>query len=665
MKRGFCRLEHGLVKMENYKEYLSDLHNKGIEGIVVNHILDEGYLQDEKAWERLNDIIDYAKSLEMNVWLYDERGYPSGKAGEYVLKANPNHQAKGITYLMRDRIAKGETFEFFLPDDLDKIIYAYVERAGETFPIPFEEKHILFKDTVPHDSVHILCERKLHEGSIAASSSTSEKYVNIMDENAINDFIRITYDAYDKHIPNLGDKVDAIFTDEPALAESYIYHEVTKGMWWSMGYKYATVSWRDGFEKEFEKDHGYNVLECGRRLFRDDDDESAVTRIHYRETVARLVGEAFFGQIQDWCEKHGTKLAGHINNEEYLHEHVMYYGNLYTTLDKMGYIGMDILNGCIEELMYNDRRFIGNKLVGSLARIRDKSDIVMVELCPHRDKAFTNFTQIKAVASYLYFCGVNYVNSYWRTEDENESVEFSNYLKFLYANLGKRVKNGKIALYYPIETVQGLVKPLCVTHEDVYRSKEHIIGRVEEGIREVATGIWKKGLDFEFVDAVALKNGKMRGKKFSIANMEFSVLIMPGIKYLATDTYARIKKLEAKGLKVVWLGEFDELTLYGKGIYHTSVKNKPYSGLNVLKKVKNLIAWQSKDNFLYAEFLKDGNVSGMFVNNDGKEKTIKFSQSKQIAVMRFNGEEQASACVKVAPYETIFVKKSLRINKRL
>lgn len=659
MNRGYCMMEHWLIEMANYKEYLSDLHKKGIEGIVVNHVWNEGYLKDEEAWKRLNDIIDYAKELGMNVWLYDERGYPSGKAGRLVIESDPDYQAKGLTYLMRDRIAEGEKFDFKLPDDLEKIVYVYVERGGESFPIPFEERSIKFEDTRPHDSIHIFCERKIYEGSIAASSSTDEKYVNIMNKDAIKRFIEITYDAYGKNIPDFGGKIDAVFTDEPALAESYVYHEVAKDMWWSMGYKYATLSWCDGFEKEFEKDHGYNVLTCARRLFRGDDEESAVTRIHYRETVARLVSEAYFGQIQSWCERHGTQLSGHCNNEEYLHEHVMYYGNLYTTLDKMGYLGMDILNGCIEELMYNDRRFIGNKFVGSLARIRGKSDTVMVELCPHRDKAFVNFTQIKAVTSYLYFCGVNYTNSYWRAENEAQSVEFSNYLHFLYANLGERVKDGKIAVYYPIETVQALVKPLCVAHEDTYRSKNHLIGSLEESLRDLATDIWARGLDFEFLDAVALDTGSMKGKKFSIAGMEFSVLLMPGVKYLSEHTYLRVKALEKAGLTVVWLGNFDVLTLYGKEISYAGVKNRPYTELKALNKVKNLISWTSKDKFLYAEFTKDGEITGMFLNNDNEEKSIRFKRPEKITVARFNGEEAAGDCVKVAPYETIFVKKRI------
>lgn len=661
MKRGYCKLAHSLINDDTYRETLDRWYKEGVEGIVVNHVFGEGYLKDEKAWERLNDCIDYAKKLGMNVWLYDERGYPSGKAGTYVVDKNPNYQAKGLTYLMRDRLRAGEVFEFDLPEDLDRIVYACIEKEWESFPIPFEERHILFKDVEAHDRIHILCERKLHEGSIAASSSTSEKYVNIIDKEAIKCFLDVTHEEYDKHIPDLWEKVDAIFTDEPALAESYVYHEVAKNMWWSKGYKYASISWVDGFEKEFERDHGYNPLEVGHWLFRGDDEEEEIARIHYRQTLARLVGENFFGQIQDWCERHGTKLSGHINNEEYIHEHVLYYGNLFTTLDKMGYIGMDILNGCIEELIHKDRRFIGNKFVGSLARIRDKSDVVMVELCPHRDLAFVNFTQIKCVTSYLYFCGVNYVNSYWNAPNAEESIEFSNYLKFLYANLGEKKKDGKIAIYYPIETMQALVKPLCVPHEDIYRSKEHTIGRLEEGIRDLAMDIWAKGLDFEFVDTAALEQGCMQGKKFVISGMEFSVLLMPGVKYLSEEAYLRIFELKKAGFPVCWLGAFDYFTVFDNRGQSCRIKvdNKPYTDLSCLKKVENLIKWTSKNRLLYSEFIKDGKVTGMFVNIDDREKEIVFKKARGITVIRFQGEEGAVSAVKVKPYETIFVKKSI------
>lgn len=661
MNRGLCLLEHALIASENYKEALLTLKEKGVEGIVLNHIWNENYLKDKSIFERLNEIIDFAKSLNMNVWLYDEKGYPSGKAGGLVLKKNPDYQAKGITYLMMDRIPKQDSLLFEIPDDLEKILYAYVERKGETFAVPFEDRKILLRDVHANDCLHVICETELYEGSIAASSGTDEKYINIMDKNAVKSFIEITYDSYAQNIPGFGDKIDAIFTDEPALAEGYIFYELVKGvMWCPRGYKYAKISWCDGFDKEFERDHGYNPLTCGRRLFVGDDDKSALTRIHYRQTVARLVGEAYFGQIQSWCESHGTNLAGHINNEEYLHEHVMYYGNLYTTLDKMGYIGMDVLNGCIEELMYNDRRFIGNKFVGSLARIRDKTNVVMAEFCPVRDVAFTNLTQIKAVASYLYFCGVNYLNSYWKSSDNAEMRELSAYLKFLYSNLENKKKDGKIAVYYPIETMQGLVKPLYVQHEILYRSKEHIIGKLEEGVRSVVTDIWGRGLDFEFVDAVGLENAVMQDDQFSLSNMRFSVLLLPSVKYMSRQTYLRIQELEKLGVTVVWLGENNQLVLYdGNEIFYEKVDNRDYTDLQCLNALHNLISWKSTDRILYAEFIDNEAVTGMFVNNDNQEKTVCFEDGKPLTAVRFGKEELVKSSIKILPYETIFVTRSM------
>ena len=666
MKRGLCRMEHELASREDFREILDDLKARGVEGVVINHPCDDGYLKDEAGWARLNEAIDYAKDLGFNVWLYDEKGFPSGKAGTYVVQSNPDFQAKGITYLARDRIAKGEIFAFDLPDDLDEIIYVYVERGNVRFPIPFSARQVVFKDTRPNDSVHIFASRKFHEGSVAGSSGSGEKYANIMDERAARKFIEVTYEEYFRRIPNIGEKIDAFFTDEPALAEGYIYNEIAPNMWWTRGYKYANVSWRDDFAEEFSREHGYDLLLRGRDLFRGDDEESCLTRIHYRSTAARLVGEAYFSQIEKSCRAHGTRLSGHINNEEYLHEHVLYYGNLFTVLDKEDYIGTDILNGCIEELMYRDRRFIGNKFVGSLARIRGKTDVVMAELCPVRDRAYVNAAEIKAVCSYLYFCGVNYINSYYRPATDEESRNLSDYLKFLYANLGGKTKDGKIAVYYPIETMQALVKPLCVPHEDVYRSKEHVVGKIEENLRGLAENIWARGLDFEFADAAALRSAKIENGKFVIAGMEFSVLILPDIRYLPKDIFRRIRKMQESGISAVWLGGQSEIILFeerGRKIARAKVTNAPYECFEsaAVKAAKNKIRWTSKDKFLYAEFLQSGKITGMFVNNDGIFKTIRFPRGAKLTAARFTGNEAANEAVNgslaVAPYETVFVTK--------
>ena len=59
------------------------LLDMGISGIVTNVSL-ENYLADERAWAVLGRGIKLAHEMGLRVWIYDEKGYPSGTAGGLV-----------------------------------------------------------------------------------------------------------------------------------------------------------------------------------------------------------------------------------------------------------------------------------------------------------------------------------------------------------------------------------------------------------------------------------------------------------------------------------------------------------------------------------------------------------------------------------------------------
>ena len=83
-----------LIGVRTYLQSLADL---GVGGIVTNVAFND-YMLSEDNWKALTDEIKACAKKNMVVWLYDEDGYPSGAAGNLVLKENSEYEAQAMVY---------------------------------------------------------------------------------------------------------------------------------------------------------------------------------------------------------------------------------------------------------------------------------------------------------------------------------------------------------------------------------------------------------------------------------------------------------------------------------------------------------------------------------------------------------------------------------------
>ena len=76
-------------------QIISKLRTQGFGGVVCNVSFDQ-YLESEAKWQAFTRAVNEAKQAGMALWLYDERGYPSGNAGGLTLRDHPEWEARGL-----------------------------------------------------------------------------------------------------------------------------------------------------------------------------------------------------------------------------------------------------------------------------------------------------------------------------------------------------------------------------------------------------------------------------------------------------------------------------------------------------------------------------------------------------------------------------------------
>ena len=628
---------HDLADPEREDPYARVLSRAkdGVAGYVTNVSWDcaGGYLKDPEAWKRLNDAVAACEKAGVRVWLYDEAGFPSGTAGGLTLREHPEAESLGLVLA---RVPVPRKY-FKKPEGTEKVLCLFEEG----------------KNTCA------VCTVRLFEGT-AAEANYGRKYINIADGRGVDAFLRNTYDRYAKNVADFATRIDAIFTDEPALMEMYIDWKP-----YPDGHKYAAVSWAEGLDERFLKHHGYNLLPRIRDLFEGEDETARLTRIHYRQTLAAAVADAWFCKIAGWCGEHGVCSAGHTENEEFIYEHVACYGNLFETLEYQDILGSDVLRGSYER--YMSYYFIGQKFVGSLARIRGKSRFIMNEFCPLEEQfgAQSDLTDdnVIAVFNMLWMSGVNYINSYLDEKKLENPSAVSDYIGRMGAALYCAVHDAKIGIYYPVETIQAKYLPLKTPAYLEYRSREKSdIGLIEDELRNLCLSVWKSGRDFDFVDAKAIESAKVENGVLYIGEMAFGVLIFSGTEVLPLSVLKKIRLFEQNGGKVIWTGrkpmhgvtkeEGAEIRRYAE-----TVRLSPTPARDAAASVGYGDIWESDRELFVSPFLKNGKRLYMLINNQPQPANVKLLKEKKMKLADPSTGEIREIGIRfsVAPYRAVFV----------
>ncbi len=530
------RLSHGMP--EDCASTVDTLQAQGFGGVVLNAAWHEKpedtekYLQNEADFAALEHKIDVCTQKGFGVWLYDEKGYPSGSADGLTLAGHPEYEAKGFTAIE----THGKPYQVEMP--FEKVIYATDETGA---PAAFDETGA--------ENAHICyVTSPVFEGSHAQKCGWGpRRYPNLMDKEAIAAFIHCTYDRYYEKIKHF-DAFEAVFTDEPSLMSAYVNC--------SSPMKHTFLPWHDTLPDVFRQMHGVSLYEIIGELFDETDTYRPGKRMFW-ETVAEMVNNAYFKQIAAWCDKHHIRFSGHALLEECISMHVPLYGNLLKCLKSFDYPGVDMLTGDPKAFLHNEtmQYCMAAKYVGSVARMTGKTSKVMVEICPlcdHNNGGDFTVEQEIGTMDLLFFAGINHINSYLDPSRLNgKSKLYADYFARASYVLRDSRWNGKIGVYYPIETMQGYYHPsnVGVNTGAVVTPTEK---RVEATLFRLHRQLYENGLDFTVVDAAWLKKASLSDGVFALNGLEISALVMPAVAVLDEAVRVRLTEFQKQGGLVVW-----------------------------------------------------------------------------------------------------------------
>jgi hypothetical protein len=524
------------------------LAGQGFGGVVCNVSFAE-YLRSEPRWQSFVRAVTEARKAGMAMWLYDEKGYPSGSADGLTLKDRPEWEAQGL--LVADAVTRGEAVDLAVPPGKLHLAAAYpmsdgrliAERAVTLKP---EAGRVRWQPPGGTWHVMVITEDRIYEGTHAANSLGDRlPYIDLIAPQPTARFLEVTHDAYAKRLgTDLGKYFVSTFTDEPSLMSLFLRRM-----------PYRVLPWSPVLAREFKARRRYDLEPRLADLVGGDSPVARKTRYDFWLTIGEMVSSSFFGQIQQWCRAHNVLSGGHLLMEENLALHVPLYGDFMACARRLDAPSIDCLTSIPSEVPWHIARMIGSvaDLEGRTVTMSETSDHVQNWREPGdtRPQRIVSEAEIRGTCNRLMLGGINTITSYYTFRDLSGEQ-----LRRLNAYVGRcstMLTGGHqvtdIAVVYPIESAWIRFRP---SRHMVTESPE--TGLVEQTFRGVSDALYGAGRDFTYVDSKAILASRVERGTLVHGKLRWRVVVLPHADTLPMAAWRKLKAFAAGGGVVIAVG---------------------------------------------------------------------------------------------------------------
>ena len=200
--------------------------DNGYRGMATN-VNPDDYLRSDDELAVFNRFVHAAKKQGLDLWLYDERSYPSGMAHTYVLEGHPEWEAEGL--LFRDTTVRGGTTLDLaaLPGERVLVRALPVTECGLDYDRSLDLSAFVrdgrLRWLAPEGrwTVAEINRSALYEGYQAGTDrggGYAPRYPSLLLEDVTRRFIETTHRRYASAFDEpLGELFTSTFTDEPSL----------------------------------------------------------------------------------------------------------------------------------------------------------------------------------------------------------------------------------------------------------------------------------------------------------------------------------------------------------------------------------------------------------------------------------------------------------------
>lgn len=479
---------------EELKKQIEDMHRAGIGGFIMHARtgLKEEYL-GEKWFSCVEVCLDKARELNMEAWIYDENGWPSGFVGGKLLEIE-EFRARYLEYSI---------------GEFDKAAFVnYIDNNGE-----YERVFKAVNNVEKYHRIYL---------------KVSPANTDILNPEVVTAFITETHEQYYARFKErFGKEFVGFFTDEPQYFR------------WGTPYTHCV-------ENAFEKT-GEDVRDGLIWLFVQDERGYAFRQKYFKE-LNRLYVENFYKRINQWCNDHNCKLTGHSIEEKSLGAQMWGGADVMTTYVEESIPAIDWLGRrCGNEL--------APKQLGSVAtQFGIKHTLTETFACAGYD---VTPKELKSIGDFQYFNGVNklcqhlYPYSMARGgKTDHPPVfsphgnwfegfkDFNDYFTRLGYIISNTEENCDIAIISPLRDVWS---------EFVKAQDVKSVASIDEKFKMILEKLRCNGITFQVIDETILAQyGRVEEGSLIVGKKAYQTVLVPERKNIARETLSILSKFDGR-----------------------------------------------------------------------------------------------------------------------
>lgn len=530
---------------------LREYRDKGITGLFIHGRfgLAVPYLSDE-WFERTKFVIEKAKEIGVDIWIYDEMNWPSGTADKQVIRKYP-HLAQKYLELVALNV-DGPLFTFLEASD-DRYV-----NTGNSKPIAafacmaeeFENDIENLIDLTPNLSFEKVIPWEAPPGKwklLYFLEKEIDYYIDVLNPEATERFIELTHERYKQAIgQDFGGIVPGFYTDEPAM---HYYH---------VGIDNYVVPWSSQMFKIFRARRGYDLKPYLPALYASVGEKTAQIRYDFWRTLTEQYNQTYYKRLRDWCDDNGVLFTGHLLFEEWLRLQARCEGNIFTYLKNMHITGVDHLYPKIGTEQEPDQH-VALKVGSSAAHHYGSKRL----LCESMGGTYWDCTleRMKWIANWEYVLGVNLFNNHgyhYSIEGERKRdwppSQFYHHTWWKYydqfttymARLGHVLSGGrhvaKILVLYPLNSIWTNYVP---------QSRNAIGDVIEADFYYLTDTLLRLHHDFDYTDENILNEAEIEEGRIRIRDETYELLIIPPMTHIKEATFETIRRFAAAGGAVI------------------------------------------------------------------------------------------------------------------
>ncbi|MBQ0104420.1 MAG: hypothetical protein KBT47_00075, partial [Armatimonadetes bacterium] len=551
------------------------------------------YLSEE-WFDCIREAMGVIKKHNGYVWIYDEDTWPSGNAGGKVAGKRENNRA---AFIRAEFVPAGDTpNKVSVGEDNSgkyrdmEFLCAYVLKGRENHPPVYnpEENFIESKNEI--ESFEIISEEEAWKRTdterivVRKEYSTKipwwggESYSNILEEQAVSDFIEETHEKYKKEFgEEFGKTIPGIYTDEPQVPTGY-----------------NTIAWWDGFPETYKEKYGVSLWEDLPYMFFNHK-KAYKARLRINRTILDRFVQNYDKRLYDWCEKNSLSLTGHYNCEDTFSGQIKnQYGSVMAHYRYNHIPGIDHLARQVEGLY-------GNEFCTYLSAIQAVSAAGQLGKKRIMDEIWGVFRHTGSFKDYKWIgdhdtaLGINFLVTHFANYSErgrrkrmyppvyNYQEPFIHSIEPLvsyYSNLCDILSQGEslcdILVLNTIESAVALNKRGFLPEKgepetdkwsyhnnlpsDINRENYTDVERLDKALRKTVKAVTDLGYVCGIGDEGYIADlGKCENTGFAIGEKTYNFVIIPPFFTMRKTTFDLLEKYAEKGGKILFLGRIGEL----------------------------------------------------------------------------------------------------------